>query len=230
MSQLFSAARFNKRLFFRQIMSICLGMVLLILSACSAGGRSSFGNPLSTSQSKTFNPGALRQIAVMPLHEGFQPQGRSGAADSLTKSLVNAFEMQTSFEILNGSDPATAAKVWEEIGNAQEPDRRKAAVFGKKLGADAVLYGVLTQFYNREERARYGATAAFKLWLIDPRTEQVLWTATYEDREQPLSENLLRLPQKLEGGLGFKTAEDLAADGFASAARALEQQRKSRGE
>src|SRR5690606_18309868 len=96
---------------------------------------------------------------------------------------------------------------------------------GRALGAQGALFGVVNQ-YEESDGSRYGASRAsavsFKLWLLDLSTNQVVWQATYQNREQSLTENLFRVGQALKDGVGFKSSIQLAENGFRDAAEALE--------
>ena len=117
----------------------------------------------------------------------------------------------------------------DAVNALREPERRKAIEFGKRLKVDAVIFGIIER-YNEESGGRFGsndpASVNFTLWLLNPQTNEVLWSATYEKRERPLSENLFRLPQEMKTGVGYESSAKLLKTGFAQAVAALERLRE----
>lgn len=85
--------------------------------------------------------------------------------------------------------------------------------FGAELGADAVLYGKLFRF---EERigSRYSvkrpASIAYTLHLIRVSDGAILWSAAFDETQQPLSENLFKTALYRKVGLRWLTAQELA--------------------
>lgn len=164
----------------------------------------------------------------MPLEEGVGVRLSKAVSGKLDTALIDAFELDTSVEILNKESPQAVSlsveKKWKESG---APLSRALAV-GQELEAQGVLFGVINKYVERSGSA-YGASRSselgFRLWLLDVEKRKVVWTATYRNAEQPLSENLFRVGEALQEGLKFHTTAELAASGFSSAASAFEKLR-----
>lgn len=181
--------------------------------------------PLTTEQNKNFKPLQVNSVAVFPLRGEEQA---NAMPPTVHESLVSSFERKTSLEILNRTQAAKAGDELAKLENKAQALRQSAAEFGKALGAQGVLFGIVTH-YNPSSGSKFGAdslaSTGFRLWLIEPRTLQTLWTASYENSEQPLSENLFRLGEKVKTGVGFRDADELLKIGFESAAEELEKTR-----
>jgi hypothetical protein len=97
------------------------------------------------------------------------------------------------------------------LANA-DPSQRVGQILREKRGADAVVLGELTRWEEREGEALGTLNAAavgFNVTLqgADGRT---LWSAEFDERQQPLSDNVLRAGKYPGGGSRWLTAAELA--------------------
>jgi len=149
----------------------------------------------------------------------------SAVAPELNERLLGAFERKTSLDLINRSERERSDKEIKKAQSVPQSLKAQSALAGKAVNAQGVLFGVVTNF-EESSGSRYGAdrlaAAGFKLWLIDPKTLELLWTASYENAEEPLSENLFRLGEKMKSGVGFRTADELMQLGFDAAADEIE--------
>lgn len=206
------------------------GVVALSGVGCSSysptGGTKVQQPALRTDQARGFKPLLINSLAVMP----FTPS--TLAADyppTLDDDFLNALEQRTSLALLNHSERAKVEEALKASAGVGPTAAQRASAFGKNVGAQGVLYGTVTK-YQQSSGSKYGAeqlaAAGFRLWLIDPTSGQVLWSASYDNTEQPLSENLFRLGEKMKSGVGFRSADELMRLGFSSVADELQRLRE----
>jgi hypothetical protein len=87
---------------------------------------------------------------------------------------------------------------------------------GEQLNYDAVLITVVKRFKAREgsEMAVVNpASVAFSLWLLEVKKGQVIWSADFDQTQQPLFENILK-SRSTGSGFRWLSAEELAAAGL----------------
>ncbi len=131
----------------------------------------------------------------------------------LTGQLVSHVRRDTSFEIVPSRDAGAIMDGFFERQGRDWPRRRLFARTGQRLGADAVIVG---HVYRFRERTGGGAASespssvGFDLYLIDCRSERVLWSAFYDYTQQALSENLGGIGNFFRRGARWVTAEELA--------------------
>ena len=88
---------------------------------------------------------------------------------------------------------------------------------GRKLGADAVLYGYV---YRYEERvgAKYAidkpASVAFDIHLVHTNNGSLLWNGHFDETQQSLSENLFKLGAFIKRKAQWVSANDMAITGL----------------
>lgn len=93
----------------------------------------------------------------------------------------------------------------------------RAIALGKAVGADSVLCGTVSRFVERvggEYGARHPAAVAFTLQLVSVSSGKILWNASFDQQQQPLSENLLNWWQFWRGGPKWFTAQEFARVGI----------------
>lgn len=96
--------------------------------------------------------------------------------------------------------------------------RQDVMATGKKLGADAVLVGFVFRFRQRQGTGyavNKPASVAFDLSIVRVRDGSVLWKNSFDETQQSLSQDLLRLDQYMKHGLRWYTAEELGKIGMA---------------
>jgi curli biogenesis system outer membrane secretion channel CsgG len=163
----------------------------------------------------------LQRIAVLPF--AVSPLLRAedgGAQPRVAAQLVSRYVAEAltarGVEVVAPEDVAAA------LANA-DSSRRAGAILAQERGADAVVIGDVTRWEEREGEA-YGAMKAaavgFRVTLqgADGRT---LWSAEFDERQQPLGDNVLRAGQYPGGGSRWLTAEELARWGAGEVVKSL---------
>ena len=87
----------------------------------------------------------------------------------------------------------------------------------KEEGYACVLLGRVERYEERigsDWSVNRPASVAFRLLLMETSTGRVVWKGSFDETQQPLSENLLTLKTFLRRKARWVTAEDLAQSGF----------------
>ncbi len=91
------------------------------------------------------------------------------------------------------------------------------AVSGETNGVDAVLLGYLFRFKERVG-TRYSvespASVSFSLFLMRVTDGRIVWRGTFEETQQSLSENLLKIGAFIKRKGRWITAREMAVDGL----------------
>ena len=164
----------------------------------------------------------LRRIAVMPFSATALVRVEQGEqAQRVEAQLVSRYVAEALGA--RGVEAIAPEDVAATLAEA-DTSRRAAAVLAQERGADAVLLGELTRWEEREGES-YGtfraAAVGFRVTLQAAPSGRTLWTAEFDERQQPLSDNVLRAGQYPGGGSRWLTAEELARWGAGEIARAL---------
>jgi hypothetical protein len=164
----------------------------------------------------------LRRIAVMPFdaspllvaEEGGTPA--RVAAQLVSKYVAEALAAR-GLEVVAPEDVAATL-------SQADPSLRAAAILREKHGVDAIVLGDLTRWEEREGES-YGtfsaAAVGFRVTLQGAPGGRTLWSAEFDERQQPLSDNVLRAGQYPGGGSRWLTAEELARWGAQEIVRAI---------
>ncbi len=212
--------------------------VLVLVVLVSAGCAQRTGKPhegiaqrsLVTSVSREFKPRRVNAVGVLTLENGIGGAALSDTAlHDLTSNLATALSANTSLDVINDTNPNLVSRSMTEITSSPISARSKAIKLGRGIGAQAVLYGVISRYVDTAQRgqiAREGTAVGFKLWLIDPSSGVELWSASFDKANAPLSDNLLLMGEAIDSGLRYRTAPELLRFGFVEAARTLEAERK----
>jgi len=97
---------------------------------------------------------------------------------------------------------------------------------GEMVYADAVLTSRVQRYRERvgdEWGAKSPASVAFVLDLVDVRRGDVIWSATFDETQKSLSENILAFGNISERGVRWLSADQLAQDGVKKAVGQLHQ-------
>ncbi|WP_456430740.1 hypothetical protein [Thermosulfuriphilus sp.] len=175
----------------------------------------------------------FERIAVLP----FEPvcPGQTGemitcaiSGETFRASPVGEEEVETLTQFLFrhlGNDrrfrlvsPGQARGLWASV-LAERPGASPIALIqaiGRRLEAEAVLYGKVFRWLEREGTG-YSvvrpASVAFALYLIRVEDGALIWRASFDETQKPLSENILSL--SLYGRFRWLTANELAKRGLA---------------
>lgn len=88
---------------------------------------------------------------------------------------------------------------------------------GNALGAEAVLTGSVYRWVERagsNYAADAPASVGFEIDLIDTKTGRLIWRTRFEETQQFLIDNLLKIGTFLKRGGRWVTAEEMAATGL----------------
>ncbi len=211
-------------------MSKLLAFCSLFLFACSFGS----GN-LQSRHSSDLETRHIRRIAVLPpvfpagevaaktpLGSGPEPRNSSrDAAEALARSAYSIAAAMPNWQIVSESE------VREVSGNlppASETIRFRQ--IGQMVYADAVLTGRVQRYRERvgdEWGAKSPASVAFVLDLIDVRRGDVIWSASFDETQKSLSENIFAIGDIGQRGVRWLTAEQLTQEGVRKALAQLHQ-------
>ncbi len=164
----------------------------------------------------------LHRIAVLPF--GVSPLVRAnegGVQPRVAAQLVSRYVAEAlaarGLEVIAPEDvAATLAEA--------DPARRAAQVLAEKHGVDAIVLGDLTRWEEREGEA-YGtfeaAAVGFRVTLQGAPNGRTLWSGEFDERQQPLGDNVLRAGRYPGAGTRWLTAEELARWGAQEIVNAL---------
>ena len=136
-----------------------------------------------------------------------------GAADMLTDQLFMILNKRNDFQLIPSGH---AQGVMSDLlaGSQKEINERELAIeTGRILHADAVIVGYLYRFQKRigtEYAVNSAASVAFDLHLIRVKDGRVLWSAHFDETQQPLSNNLFNLGAFLQRKAKWVTAKEMA--------------------
>ena len=188
---------------------IIIGLGILMLSGCNAFRRGP----------KLEEPVSL--IAVMPIEA---EERASATATQTTESLPEEAPRQVTAEVYAAITNApewrvvpdlTVARAIQRLNPAGDLAARARAV-GKEVKADAVLFGTVWRYIEREGTeygARRPAAVGFALQLIAVQSGKILWKGSFEQTQQPLSSNLFRWWQFWRGGPRWFTVQEFTRYG-----------------
>jgi TolB-like protein len=118
-----------------------------------------------------------------------------------------------------------AREVSQTITASNEAARLRQ--LGEAVYADAVLIGRVRRFRERvgdEWGVKSPASVAFALELVDVRRGDVIWSASFDETQKSLSENIFAIGDIIsERGVRWLTAEQLAHEGVKKGVAQLHQ-------
>jgi hypothetical protein len=141
---------------------------------------------------------------------------QSGAADYMTRQLMGHLKARSDY-ILMGPGMAAGIRaqiISKDVGVSR---RRLLVEMGKEIGADAVVSGTLYRFRRRvgtDLAIESPASVGFGVHFIRCSDGALIWSKHFDETQQDLSENLLKLPSFVKRGGHWLTAERLAAYGL----------------
>jgi TolB-like protein len=115
-------------------------------------------------------------------------------------------------------------EVSQTISAAGEAARLRQ--LGEMVYADAVIVCRVRRFRERvgdEWGAKSPASVAFVLELVDVRRGDVVWSASFDETQKSLSENIFAIGEISARGVRWLTAEQLAQEGVKKAVAQLHQ-------
>lgn len=97
---------------------------------------------------------------------------------------------------------------------------------------DAVVTGVVTRYRNRDGNyfaADNPASVAYELYMISARDGALLWSASFDETQQPLLDNLIYIGRYFKGGGGWQTHDTLSRLGMQRVLRTFPGLREKEG-
>jgi hypothetical protein len=107
-------------------------------------------------------------------------------------------------------DQAQAATERMDPQAFQKDPLAVAAQIGRELGLEAVVIGGVYRYEQRQGSAlgvQSPASAAFDAHLIQVADKKVLWSGRFDETQNSLSENLLKIGSFVKGGAQWVTVE-----------------------
>ncbi len=104
----------------------------------------------------------------------------------------------------------------EKLGPRYEESEMEAAE-EEAPPLDAVVTGVVTRYRNRDGNyfaADSPASVAYELYMISVRDGVLLWSASFDETQQPLLDNLVYIGRYIKGGGGWQTHDTLSRLGM----------------
>lgn len=219
-----------------QRIKTCIVIVgVCLLSACSTNqGGSGFADRSAITdkgevgffKDASFNPQLITSVTVLPVHAGGEAQVAKSIIDRTTADLVQTINSEGRVTVLNVEKPEEVSASFAGLVSSEFAAMRNAQIVGKALAqkglaTDAVVTCKIGNFINAD-LAKSGngeERVSFTLWLVDPKTERVLWSASFAARNQPASSNLLRYMSS--GKWRYRSAEQMLSEGLVTVAEEL---------
>ncbi|WP_067617373.1 hypothetical protein [Dissulfuribacter thermophilus] len=213
------------------LFAVCMS---LVLSGCSHLYSSSQNGPVTKIPE-------VKRIAVLPLDRARIKPGQEKATCALTDTVFDVSEVpeeasleltRVLFDLLKNKSNFFPVPEGQCVGflssliesNVKASQIRLIQAFGRDLGADAVLYGVIYRYHERmggDYAASKPASVAFALHLIRVQDGKVLWHYNFDETQRPLTSNLFKFGLFKETGMKWVTAEKLGEIGLKRAVQDL---------
>src|SRR5215471_17076575 len=202
----------------------------LLLASCSFGPKN-----LEVRTADDLRSRGIKRIAVMPIESVAEANiGSSfGSNEPVQRKAGDKNPGALLTEYVNSA--LAAAPDWQvvserEVGEMMATLAGKSGNQARRLGelvfADGVIFGRVVRFRERvgeDLGAQSPASVAFTLQLVDVKRGDIVWTAEYQETQQPLSSNLFAIGDFTRRGAKWLTVEELARDGVRQAIEQLNQ-------
>jgi len=215
---------------FGSIRMIKVLAVFLLVVACSFGP----GN-IQSRHSTDLETRRIRRIAIVPPSAlsgevraktllGTAPEPKNSerdAGETLARAAHAAMAAMPHWQIVSDRE---VREVAESLPPAVEATRLRQ--IGQAVYADAVLTGRVQRYRERvgdEWGAKSPASVAFVLDLIDVRRGDIVWSASFDETQKSLSENIFAIGDIGQRGVRWLTADQLAQEGVRKATAQLHQ-------
>lgn len=206
-------------------MSKLIPLLIFLLAGCGFGA----GN-LQSRHSTDLESRRIRRIVILPALETAGSQVKVAGEpksperdpnDTLTRLIYQVMSGLPNWQIVSESE---AREVSQTITASNEPARLRQ--LGEAVYADAVLVSRVRRFRERvgdEWGVKSPASVAFALELVDVRRGDVIWSASFDETQKSLSENIFAIADITERGVRWLTAEQLAHEGVKKGVAQLHQ-------
>jgi hypothetical protein len=200
---------------------------ILFLSAC--GGD-------NTVTSKPPNLSGIKKILILPFKDmsavfGESVNGRcpvcgkvfttgevaEGATAMLTEHLFILLKDRKDIELIPSSQAQGVLSGLLAGSKKELLERDLQLEIGRVLNADAIFVGYIYRFRERvgtQYSVDLPASVAFDIHLIRVKDGRVLWSAHFDETQQPLSDDLFRLKLFLRRKAKWITAKEMAISGL----------------
>jgi len=201
-------------------------LIFLLLASCSIGA----GN-LQSRRTADLESRRIRRIAVLPPNEEVVAQPRAipgtseprnpdrDAPETLTRIIYSVMAAMPNWQIVSDNEVREISQ-----GVSLAPDSERLRRIGEMVYADAVIVGHVRRYRERvgdEWGAKSPASVGFVLDLIDVRRGDIVWSASFDETQKSLSENIFALGDVTQRGFRWLTADQLAQEGVKKAVTQL---------
>ena len=208
-------------------MSKLIPLLIFLLAGCFGPGN------LQSRHSTDLESRRIRRIVILPFDTaGFQvkvaptpgePKSpERDPNDTLARLIYQVMSGLPNWQIVSESE---AREVSQTITASNEAARLRE--LGEAVYADAVLIGRVRRFRERvgdEWGVKSPASVAFALELVDVRRGDVIWSASFDETQKSLSENIFAIGDIIsERGVRWLSAEQLAHEGIKKGVAQLHQ-------
>lgn len=199
------SVRMTMILFFSSVMFLAAGCGLLKIDP---------GEVAQTAE------GRVTCIGVLPAASAQVAQGAAGEAKA--KSLRQGAEAMDSLLQQELQGQANVRFVGQDLLSGLEltggeNSLELARLVGKRIGCSAVMETTVSRFEEREG-GKYSvekpAAVSFDIRLFDTESGSVLWSATFDESQKTVTENLYELKKAKSRGFSWVTAEGLMREGL----------------
>jgi hypothetical protein len=174
-------------------------------------------------------------VAVMPFIKGKNPEKieetlncpyanicfedqniLSGAEKTLTRMLQDMLGIRLGNKLLP-MDQMEYIYETMKINYAEDTPASFAQRIGKSLNIKYVVMGNVWRYKNRTGESfasSQPSSVAFSVYLIDIENHELVWTATYDETQQSLTENILNAVDFFKQGAKWLTADEFARYGL----------------
>ncbi len=159
----------------------------------------------------------VRKVAIAPFRtsQSFKPTGERDPDARTATALVERFVAEAlvvrGIEVIPAGDMRTVLKL--EEGMAPPPLRIVAQVANQEFGVPALVTGTVYRIRERTGdimASSRPASVYFDVLLVSAPGGARMWSATFNETQQPLNENVLRAARYPGGGTRWLRAEELA--------------------
>jgi TolB-like protein len=207
-----------KKTVLKSFLGLFAGM--LVLMACPVSQSQEAGEPSVAVMPfvKGKNPDKIEETLNCPYANiCFEDQNiLPGAEKTLTRMLQDMLRIRLDNKLV----PADRMEyIYEtmKINYAEDTPASFAQRIGKSLKVKYVVAGNVWRYKNRTGESfasSQPSSVAFSVYLIDVENHELIWTATYDETQQSLTENLLNAVDFFKQGAKWLTADELARYGL----------------
>ncbi|MBU0946477.1 MAG: hypothetical protein KJ804_01785 [Proteobacteria bacterium] len=162
----------------------------------------------------------LSCIAVLPATVPVESSGATAEGKSLVDGA--AYLDSVLAELLAGKEQFHLLSGYQIDGILSDPwggKKEQLRTIGKATGCEGVLETSLSQYRQRvgtELSAETPAAVSFSMDLVDVETGAVLWSASFDEAQKTLFENILSFKKAESRGFKWITVEELTRKGVQS--------------